>query len=307
MRFPKGDGEHGLGSHGRFRLRAERWSGSELLLCARGDRRHRELAGYERWGSYRTKRAYLWLPFMSDEPRSPWQSFLAFLDSAADWVRRHEAEIRAVGVWAAVGRAGRKARLYVPFHAEAWQQIEEAQRESGPEAEPDYAALIVSLYGPGGVAHDALRDELRSAELLRDRVREVDEVLESLADGRYFVTICGALPLVEYVLSRAAGKWNDPRKHLKELEARLDQPASDVQLDVLLEATAVEMVLDEVPEIWKDGRQNIGAINDRLNRHLALHGTARGWDDVANATRAILLLAAVARVAGPLLRPPTDP
>jgi hypothetical protein len=243
---------------------------------------------------------------VSDEPRSPWQSFLRFLDDAAEWVKRHEAEIRAFGIWAAVARAGRKARLYVPFHAEAWQQIDETQRAEGPEAEPDYVALIVSLYGPGGVAHDALRDELRAAELLQDRLREVDEVLDSLADGRYFVTICGALPLVEYVLSSAAGKWKDPRRHLEELQDRLDQPASDVQLDVLLEATAVEMVLDEVPEIWKDGRQNIGAINDRLNRHLALHGTARGWDDVANATRALLLLAAVARIAGPLLRPPSN-
>jgi hypothetical protein len=242
---------------------------------------------------------------VSDEPRSPWQSFLGFLDDAAEWVRGHEAEIRVFAIWGAVGRAGEEARLYVPFHAEAWQQIDELQRQAEPESEPDYVALIVRLYGPGGVAYDALRDELRSAELLQDRVREVDEVLESLQDGRYFVTICGALPLVEYVLSSAAGKWNDPREHLKELEARLNESASEY-LDVLLEATAVEMVLGEVPEIWKDGRQNIGAINDRLNRHRALHGTARGWDDVANATRALLLLAAVARIAGRVLRPPSD-
>ncbi len=73
---------------------------------------------------------------------------------------------------------------------------------------------------------------------------------------------------------------------------------------MLIEATALEMLLSEIPEIWKDGRHNVGAINEKLNRHLALHGTARGWDDPANATRAVLLLAAAARIAEPLFRPP---
>ncbi|WP_147447595.1 hypothetical protein [Solirubrobacter pauli] len=244
---------------------------------------------------------------MSEQPRNPWEGFLTFLDRAADWVREHQDEIRAAGIWAAAGRAGRVARLYVPFDPEAWIQIEQAQRQSEPDVEPDYGSLLVSLYGPGGIGHETLREELRNSTLLRDRTGEVEEVLDSLADQRYFVTVCGALPLVEYVLSSAAGKWKDPRKHLEALEARLDEPASAVDLDLLLDATAVEMVLEEVPEIWKDGRQDVGAINDRLNRHRALHGTARGWDDLANATRAVLLLAAVARISTPLLGPPSGP
>jgi hypothetical protein len=158
------------------------------------------------------------------------------------------------------------------------------------------------VYGPGGAGFDALTEELRDAELLANRQREVGEVLASLVDGRYYVTVCGALPLVEFVLSSAAGKWSDPRKHLERLEARLDEELSpEVEADLLIEGTAIEMVLNEIPEIWKNGRQNIGAINEKLNRHLALHGTARGWDDPANATRSVLLLAAVARIASPLL------
>lgn len=244
-----------------------------------------------------------------EQSQGEWQQFLGFLGDAADWVRRHEPELRAVGTWGAVGSVGREARLYVPIHAEAWRQIEEARHgpdsQAGPDqAGPDHEALIVSLYGPGGVAFDTVREELLQAQLLDDRKHEVEEVLASLVDGRYFVTVCGALPLVEHVLSNAAGRWNDPRKHLKTLDARLDEPVSpEVEADLLIQATALEMVLSEVPEIWKDGRQNIGAINEKLNRHLALHGTARGWDNSANATRSVLLLAAAARVAGPLLRP----
>lgn len=239
----------------------------------------------------------------SHQSDGAWEGFLRFITAAADWVRRHEPEIRALGTWAAVARAGRKARLYVPLHIEAWQQIEQAHRDAGPDDEPDYETLVTSLYGPGGIGFAALQDELQRAPLLQERAREVDEVLNSLVDGRYFVTVCGALPLVEYVLGAAAGKWNDPREHLKELQARLHRPASEVNLDVLVEGTAVEMVREEIPEIWRSGSQNIGAINERLNRHLALHGTARGWDDVANATRSVLLLAAVARIAQPLLGP----
>ena len=67
------------------------------------------------------------------------------------------------------------------------------------------------------------------------------------------------------------------------------------------------MVLDEIPNVWKNGRQQVGAIVDELNRHYALHGTGVGWDDSRNATRAVLLLAALARVAGPLFRPPVSP
>jgi hypothetical protein len=234
----------------------------------------------------------------------PWQQFLRFLDDAAEWVRRHEHELRALGTWGAVGHAGREARLYVPRDPEAWRLIEEAQFDRESKEELDFEALIVSLYGPDGVAFDALRDEIVQASLLAHRTREVQEVLDSLVDERYFVTVCGALPLVEYVLSNAAGKWNDPRKHLERLDARLDEPmSSDVEVELLIEATALEMVLSEIPEIWKDGRQNVGAINEKLNRHLALHGTARGWNDRTNGTRAVLLLAAAARVAGPLLGP----
>ena len=40
-----------------------------------------------------------------------------------------------------------------------------------------------------------------------------------------------------------------------------------------------------------------------LRRHLALHGTASGWNTRDNAVRAVLLLAAAARVAEPLLAP----
>ncbi len=242
----------------------------------------------------------------AEHPQEPWSSVLRFLANAEDWVRRHEPELRALGTWGAVTQAAREARLYVPFHPEAWRQLERARRHSR-DAGPDYEAEIVALYGPGGVGFDTLRAELMQAELLVDRRREVEEVLDSLVDGRHFVAVCGALPLVEYVLSKASGKWKDPRKHLDTLQARLHEtPADEVDLSLFIEASALEMVLSEVPEIWQDGRQNVGAIDEKLNRHRALHGTALGWDDSTNATRAVLLLAAAARVAGPLLPPPAQ-
>jgi hypothetical protein len=241
------------------------------------------------------------------EPQPPpRQQILDFLGRVGDWIRRHEPELRAFITWGAVCDAGVQARLYVPRHAEAWRQIEEARRSADPPTEADYVALIVSLYGPDGIAFEALREELAQAPLLAKRTSDVGEVLASLSDGRYFVTVCGALPLVEHVLGEAAGKWSDPRKHLDAINTRLEGPiSSDEEADLLIEMTAMEMVLNEIPEIWKNGRLEIGGIDERLNRHRALHGTARGWNDAANATRALLLLAATARVAGPLLgRPP---
>jgi len=240
------------------------------------------------------------------------QQIVDLLGRVGDWIRRHEPELRAFVTWGAVGAAGVQARLYVPRHGEAWRQIEEAWRSADPHppTEADCVALIVSLYGPDGVAFEALREELAQAPLLANRTSDVEEVLASLSDGRYFVAVCGALPLVEHVLGEAAGKWSDPRTHLNAINARLplDGPIScDEEADLLIETTAMEMVLNEIPEIWKSGRLDVGGRDERLNRHRALHGTARGWNDAANATRAVLLLAATARVAGPLLRPlPTD-
>ncbi len=66
------------------------------------------------------------------------------------------------------------------MHREAWLQLEDARRNQEPGADPDFEAMIVSLYGPGGVAFDALREELLGAQLLADRKREVNEVLASL-------------------------------------------------------------------------------------------------------------------------------
>ncbi len=189
------------------------------------------------------------------------------------------------------------------MHREAWLEITEAVHRGDPANPPDYEAIIISAYQPGGVGFEALRHELLQAPLLRDRQREVAEVLDSLADGRNYVAVCGALPLIEYVISNAAGKWNHPHKHLAELKRRLHEDDIDGNDTIVLEYAAVQMILEEIPNVWKDGRQQVGAIVGELNRQYALHGTGLGWDDSTNATRAVLLLGAAARVADPLFRP----
>lgn len=233
-------------------------------------------------------------------------TFLEQLPAAAtavgEWVEEHQDEIRVWGIWGTVSSACRKGRLYAPMHREAWLEIVEALH--GDPANPsDYEGIIIAAYQPGAVGFEALRDELFDAPLLRDRLREVGEVLDSLADGRNYIAVCGALPLIEYVISNAAGKWNHPQKHLAELRRRLHEDVIDGNATILLEYAAVQMILEEIPSVWKDGRQQVGAIVGELNRQYALHGTALGWDDSTNATRAVLLLAAAARVADPLFKP----
>jgi hypothetical protein len=233
-----------------------------------------------------------------------WEQLLAAAGALARWLQEHEEEVRAWGLWGAVSTACTDAGLYAPLHREAWLTIADVKHGDGNPA-PDFEAIITGLYAPGGVGFEALKHEIRDAPLLRDRQREVGEVLDSLADGRNYVAVCGALPLVEYVISHAAGKWNDPRKHLEVLKQRLGDDDLDLEADVdlLLDYAAVRMVLDEIPNVWKDGRQQVGVVVDGLNRQYVLHGTGVGWDDSPNAIRAVLLLAAVARVGGPLFSP----
>lgn len=122
-----------------------------------------------------------------------------------DWVAQHQQELEALSVWGAAQRACRTTCLYAPLAPAAWSHLAEAERRGeNPET---LAALILKAYGPGGDAHDALQAELRSAPLLQNRRRELDEVLDSLVDARHYVTICGALPLVEGVLAGAYGNW----------------------------------------------------------------------------------------------------
>jgi len=106
------------------------------------------------------------------------------------------------------------------------------------------------------------------------------------------------------VISRAAGKWNHPQNHLEALKRRLYEDEIEGDDTILLEYGAVEMILEEIPNVWKGGRLQVGAIVGELNRQYALHGTGVAWDDSTNATRAVLLLAAAARVADPLFKPP---
>lgn len=149
---------------------------------------------------------------------------------------------------------------------------------------------------------EALRDELQEAPLLRERQRELGQVLDSLVDEEYYVAICGALPLIEYVISKAAGRWAQPRKHLVEARRRwFEDRIGDRAL--VLDASAVQMVLEEVPGTWKPGHHQVGAVVEELNRHYVVHGTGQGWDDVTNATRAVLLLAPAARVGDALFQP----
>lgn len=107
------------------------------------------------------------------------------------------------------------------------------------------------------------------------------------------------------MLATAHGRWK-PRLSDYPLLDRLetaDGLAPDEQIELLLNGSALQMLESAIPELWKNGRMRPGAITAELNRHFVLHGTARGWDTRENAVRAVLLVAATARVAGPLLGP----
>lgn len=218
------------------------------------------------------------------------------IENFSAWVEGHRPEIEALATWGAVSATCRDARLYAPIDAEAWAQIRAELRAE----EPDPEAIIISTYGRSGIGFGALQEELLTSPLLADRRRETAEIVDSLADGRHFVAACGALPLVEYVISKSAGKWNNPSKQIEAAGARLRDDDFEFGDDLLLDYAALEMVLSEIPHVWKNGRQQVGAVVQELNRHYILHGTGVGWDDARNATRAVLLLAACARVAGPL-------
>ncbi len=165
------------------------------------------------------------------------------------------------------------------------------------------ADLITSTYAPGGSGFDALEEALTSADLLQPRESEVAEVIASLVDGRHYVTVCGALPLVEFALATAAGKWRDARAYdtSRVWDSYLDDLSAEQLEALFLEATAVEMVVNVLPGLWANRRLDVGELAQDLNRHSALHGTGVGWDTQTNAMRAVLLLAATARVAVPLL------
>lgn len=226
------------------------------------------------------------------------KSVLDILISAAQWWRDNESEIDALITWGVVSRAGKETHLYVPADGPTWKKIESAASQDIP----NFEQIIVTSFSPGGIGFETLVEELRNADLLKRRTRELDEVVASIEDGRYFVSICGTLPLVEFVLSSAAGNWSDPRKHLEEMRRRLSETlAHELEAQLLIESSALEMVLSEIPDIWANGKQDVGAIEEKLNRHRALHGTTLGWADSQNATRALLLLAAAAKVASSLL------
>ncbi len=226
----------------------------------------------------------------------------AALRAAAQWVDRHREEIEAFALWGKVNEACRAAGLYAPLDAQAWERIAADWRRSADPAQS--AALILSLYGPGGSAHATLADDMLAEPLLSDRRSQVEEVLASVADQRPYVAICGALPLFEGALATAAGKWREPLD--QPLLNRLHEPDSLTAAEegeLILNSAAVEMLREALPLYWKRGPHRPGAVTQELRRHLVLHGTASGWDNPENATRALLLVAAAARVAGPLLQP----
>jgi hypothetical protein len=243
---------------------------------------------------------------MSDRPKDDHSrdapSLWDMLQAAGRWVAEHREELEAFAMWGAVMRACEETGLYAPADP-AWRQVAEVARTNADKSQLE--ARIISLYGPSGAAHDTLREELLSEPSLADRQREVGEVLSSLAEARYYVAICGALPLVEGVFAEAYGKWQR-RMGDYPMTDRLDMPNAltpDEEAEMLVNSSAVNMVQAFIPEVWRSGRMQPGSITAELNRHFILHGTARGWDTRDNAVRAVLLVAAAARVAGPLLSP----
>jgi hypothetical protein len=228
--------------------------------------------------------------------RSLREKMANFVSVVSAWVVEHQTEIEAVASWSIVNSACSRARLYAPMDAETWVHITSELRVEGSDDE----TVILDAYGPGGVGSEALRAELIGSPLLAARRSQVGEVLDSLADGRYYVAACGTLPLVEYVVSKSAGRWDHPHKHVKAIQARLHTEDFRYGASVFLDYAALQMVMDEIPRIWEHSAPDLGATITELNRHRILHGTGLGWDDARNATRAVLLLAAAAHVGGPL-------
>jgi hypothetical protein len=225
------------------------------------------------------------------DPPTFWERLGEFAKRAGAWIVEHREELEAVAAWGTINTACADAKLYAPLQAEAWAHLQHALR--APGADP--AAVILATYGPQGVGFPALRAELAASDLLADRRLETEEVVLSLIDRRHYVCACGALPLIEYVISKAAGKWNAPHKHVAMAKSRLeDDHIKDHRL-LLLDSAAAQMVLEAIPDVWADRPQQVGAVVADLRRHWVLHGTGRGWDNAENATRALLLLAACAR------------
>jgi hypothetical protein len=58
---------------------------------------------------------------------------------------------------------------------------------------------------------------------------------------------------------------DDPRKHLDARDQLDDQPiTTEEEVALIVESTTLEMLLSEVPKIWRSGRQTIGVITDKL-------------------------------------------
>jgi hypothetical protein len=234
-------------------------------------------------------------------------SLWAMLDEAAAafarWVEKNKELLEAFGVWASVAQECEQAHLYAPPHPEAWRAIAELNGSDDDLSRAPAERLILDLYGPGGVGHAQLRTELLEAPLLAEWRGPTAETLNALGQDHSYLAICGALPLVEWCLGKAAGKWQQPLKY--DLHARMFEasPASpDDEVEMMLNWSAVDMLCHGVPEIWTGGA-SFGVETPLLRRNVVAHGLAQGWDTRDNAIRAVLLVAAAARVAGPLLGP----
>jgi hypothetical protein len=263
-------------------------------------------------GSHNHQRGGDALSWLEDQARSARGAVSQWLDSdggqgilsdaarVADWLREHEPEIITLGQWSSIGIACEESGLYTPPHDEAWEAITKEINSRNL----DVADLIISLYAPSGPAFASLRDELLCAPVLKSRRAQLAQVLDSLVERCYYLTICSVLPLIEYVISAAAGKWRQPDKH--DLEARLeaDDFTDDEQDALFADMAAVLVFTRSIPEIWESRSPPKGGETADLNRQLALHGNAYGWDTVHNAMRAVLLLAATVRAAPLLLTPP---
>lgn len=241
----------------------------------------------------------------SDAQKRP--SLWAMLGEAAAafarWAEKNKDLLEALGLWASVAQECEQAHLYAPPHPASWRAIAELNRSDGDLSPAAAERLILDLYGPGGVGHAQLRSELLEAPLLAEWRGPTAETLDALSQDQPYLAICGALPLVEWCLGKAAGKWQQPLKY--DLDARLFEtsPASsDDEAEVMLNWSAVDMLCHGVPEIWTGG-SSFGVDTPLLRRNVVAHGLAKGWDTRDNAVRAALLVAAAARVAGPLLRP----
>lgn len=225
--------------------------------------------------------------------KANWPAFLESIHKGIQQINTFIPQfLEGVRAWDEVVEIAFQEGFFLPYSLVDHELIE--RQQSGADSE-ELVRILVEGFSPGGRLFPLIENAFETSPALAERLVEAQEVIEAFKGGKYYLTVCGAIPLIEYILHQNAGGWKSGMDDYLSFLPRTMNDFEQIEDYTIIDYKSFDIAERLLSKLWKRGSHKVH-INEDLRRHRILHGTAYGWNTKENGIRILLLVVATSTI-----------